>query len=125
MKAHAWLTLAIPCFCIIALVHHSWAQQRTRTEEIHSRSLSSMGLDFPYSYGGNSEEYRRHDYREWIVNLQEAGILNLSLPNPYRIAMPLMSFGDTGPKVMLTYAKKMPGNIEGKGLLLFITIEIP
>jgi hypothetical protein len=123
MKARRWLTLATPCFCAV-FAHFVWAQQTSGGEEAASQSPSPV-LEAAPAYAGSAEEYRYYDRHQWIANLQKAGILNRSLPNPFRVAMPLMSFGDAGPKIMLTYAKNMPGNTGGKGLLLFITVGIP
>lgn len=61
--------------------------------------------------------------REWVADLERTGIINRSLRGPYRIAVPLMSFGDAGPKLMLTYARRLPGQ-EKKGVLLFIHIPM-
>lgn len=124
MKTRRWLTLATPCFCAV-LSSHAWAQQGSGGAEISSRPSSDQAAEAAPSYASGSEEYRYYDRHQWIAHLQKAGIVNRSLPNPYRVAMPLMSFGDTGPKIMLTYAKNMPGNPGEKGLLLFITVGIP
>lgn len=124
MKARTWLTLSTSCFCAV-LAHCAWAQQTSSAEEASSQPPSSLALETAPSYVGGSEEYRYYDRHQWIANLQKAGIVNRSLPNPYRVALPLMSFGDAGPRIMLTYAKNMPGNTGGKGLLLFITVGIP
>ena len=124
MKTCTWLTLATPCFCAV-LTHYAWAQQASGGDEAPSQPSASLAAEVAPSYAGSSEEYRYYDRHQWIANLQKSGIVNRSLPKPYRVAMPLMSFGDAGPKIMLTYTKNMPGNTGGQGLLLFITVGIP
>jgi hypothetical protein len=59
--------------------------------------------------------------RQWVAELEQAGIVNRSLRGPYRVAVPLMSFGPTGPKLMITYARKIPGTNDD-GVFLFIHI---
>lgn len=59
--------------------------------------------------------------RQWVAELEQAGIVNRSLRGPYRVAVPLMSFGPAGPKLMMTYARKLPGTSDG-GMFLFIHI---
>ncbi|HJV03477.1 MAG TPA: hypothetical protein VJ752_23275 [Burkholderiaceae bacterium] len=124
MKARTWLSLVTPCFCAV-LAHYAWAQQASGIEEAASQPSPGPAVEAAPSYTGGSEEHRYYDRHQWIANLQKAGIVNRALPGPYRVAMPLMSFGDAGPKIMLTYAKNMPGNTGGQGLLLFITVGIP
>ncbi len=124
MTARKWLTLATPCLCAV-LSSHAWAQQVAGGEDVFSRPSSDPAAEAAPSYASEAEEYRYYDRHQWIAHLQKAGIVNRALPNPYRVAMPLMSFGDAGPKIMLTYAKNMPGNTGSKGLLLFITVGIP
>ena len=125
MKAHTWLTFVTPCFLVV-LVHASWAQQPSNAEEAVSQSASGPALESSAPlYAGEAAEYRYYDRHQWVANLQKAGFINRDLPRPYRVAMPLMSFGDRGPKLMLTFTKNMPGDTGGKGLLLFVTVGIP
>ncbi|WP_081801447.1 hypothetical protein [Herminiimonas sp. CN] len=116
--------LSIPWFFAV-LAHCAWAQQAFSTEKASTQWPVSLALDASPSYAEGSEEHRNYDRHQWITNLQKVGVLNRSLPTPYRVAIPLMSFGDANPRIMLTYAKNMPGNIGGRGLMLFITVEIP
>jgi hypothetical protein len=60
----------------------------------------------------------------WKASLERQGYIDRSLPAPYRVAMPLMSFGDRGPKVMFTYAPTLPGTNQRQVFLLFIKIPI-
>lgn len=55
---------------------------------------------------------------EWKKNLERKGIIDRSLPRPYRVALPLASFGDDGPKLMFTYAPAT------KAPVIFIKIEL-
>jgi hypothetical protein len=61
---------------------------------------------------------------QWIGDLERAGIVNRALPAPYRIALPLASFGDNGPTLMFTYARTLPGTSAAAGPLLFINIPV-
>lgn len=92
---------------------HNSDQQLTSRPKPEAFPASARG-HAPYSHG-------RPD---WIADLQKAGFINRSLPKPYRVAVPLLSFGDAGPKVMITYTNNMPGNTGSKGVLLFITIPM-
>jgi hypothetical protein len=55
---------------------------------------------------------------DWKKNLEQKGIIDRSLPAPYRVALPLASFGDKGPKIMFTYAPST------KAPLVFIKLEL-
>lgn len=126
MKAHTWLTFVTSCFFVM-LAPASWAQQVSNGEEAEAASqpASSPAPESALLYTSEAAVYRDYDRHQWIANLQKAGFINRALPKPYRVAIPLMSFGDAGPKIMLTYAKNMPGDTGGKGPLLFITVGIP
>lgn len=124
VNARTWLTLAILCICAVA-GHSAWAQRASGVEEASSQSPMSLAPEAAPSYAGGSAGYRHYDRHQWIAYLLKTGALNRSLPNPYRVAMPLKSFGDAGPKIMLTYGNNMSGNTADKGLILFVTVEIP
>jgi hypothetical protein len=125
MKNSAWLILGIAC-CCATLAPWAWAQKPLNFKAIsYIQPLSGTEAEgFSSSANSFSADFYRSSYR-WISNLQRAGFIDRSLPKPYRVAVPLMSFGDAGPKVKLTYARNMPGNPGTKGILLFITMEIP
>lgn len=62
--------------------------------------------------------------REWVAELEQSGIVNRSLRGPYRVALPLVSLGHRGPTVMLTYARRLPGAAQTRGVLLFVNIPL-
>jgi hypothetical protein len=62
--------------------------------------------------------------QQWVGELEKAGIINRSLHGPYRIALPLATFGESGATLKLTYARSLPGSGE-PGPLLFVTIPLP
>ena len=62
--------------------------------------------------------------REWVAELEQSGIVNRSLRGPYRVALPLVALGHRGPTVMLTYARRLPGTAQAKGVLLFVNIPL-
>jgi hypothetical protein len=55
---------------------------------------------------------------DWKKNLEQKGILDRSLPAPYRVALPIANFGDKGPKLMFTYAPST------KAPTVFIKLEL-
>lgn len=61
---------------------------------------------------------------ELVSDLERSGYVNRSLPRPYRVAVPLVQFGEQGPKLMITYARTLPG-AGAQGVLLFLTIPLP
>lgn len=54
--------------------------------------------------------------------LNSAGIL--SRTGPYRIALPLASFGEHGPKLLFTYVPRMKDGTGSKVFMFFIRAEI-
>ncbi|MDB5764529.1 MAG: hypothetical protein JWQ21_3524 [Herminiimonas sp.] len=124
MKACKWLSRGSIYFCALVA---SWAsaQQTSTAQNVYSRiplSWQNQGLS---SSTGNTVDFFQNT-RQWISHLQKTGFIDRSLPAPYRVAIPLMSFGgDAGPKLKMTYAHNMPGTEGGKGILFFITMETP
>jgi hypothetical protein len=62
---------------------------------------------------------------QWVADLEKAGIYNRALPTPYRVALPLVTFGNQGPTLMFTYAHTLPGSAGSGGPMLFINIPTP
>lgn len=60
----------------------------------------------------------------WKMALEKNGILDYSVPRPYRYAIPLTTLGSEDNKLMLTYATSMPGDSGAKGFLLFAKIPL-
>lgn len=121
MKTHNWFSFVILSFCTV-LTPWASAQERADTRETFPLLLSDSDRQ-----AFSSKLRGRSDFsnvgRELVAELEQAGIVNRSLRGPYRVALPLMSFGRTGPKVMITYARKLPG-ASGEGVLLFIHIPM-
>jgi hypothetical protein len=125
MKNSDLLILGIAC-CCATLAPWARAQKPLSFKGTsYIQLLSETEAEgFPSSADSLHVNFSRNRY-QWVSDLQRAGLIDRSLPRPYRVAVPLMSFGDAGPKVKLTYARNMPGNPGTKGVLLFITMEIP
>jgi hypothetical protein len=62
--------------------------------------------------------------QQWVGELEKAGIINRSLHGPYRIALPLATFGESGAALKLTYTRSLPGSGDA-GPLLFVIIPLP
>ena len=62
--------------------------------------------------------------QQWVANLESAGLVNRALPAPYRVAVPLVDFGDSRSQLKLTYGNH-GGATESKGVVLFFTMELP
>jgi hypothetical protein len=126
MRNSVWLIFGTAC-CCATLASWAWAQKPLSFKATSSYIQplpEGEAESFSSSASSLSADFFRSSHR-WLSDLQRAGFIDRSLPRPYRVAVPLMSFGDTGPKVKLTYARNMPGNPGTKGILLFITMEIP
>ena len=54
--------------------------------------------------------------------LNSAGILNRT--GPYRIALPLASFGEHGPKLLFTYVPRMKDGTGSKVFMFFIRADL-
>jgi hypothetical protein len=126
MRNSVWLIFGTAC-CCATLASWAWAQKPLSFKATSSYIQPLPGVEaegFSSSASSLSADFSRSSHR-WLSDLQRAGFIDRSLPRPYRVAVPLMSFGDAGPKIKLTYARNMPGNPGTKGILLFITMEIP
>src|ERR1700694_5322111 len=124
MKNSVWLILGTACCATLA--PWAWAQTPQSfkaTPYIQPLSGAQAESSAP-SANSLSADFSRISHR-WISDLQKAGFIDRSLPKPYRVAVPLISFGDAGPKLKLTYTRRMPRNPGTKGVLLFITMELP
>ncbi len=123
MKAHNWSGLMIVSLCAV-LASSVDAQERSDTQDAFPAVASDTWIDaLSFKLRGRSDF--SNIGREWVADLERTGILNRSLRGPYRVAVPLMAFGDSGPKVMITYARKLPGTSGEKGVLLFVNIPMP
>jgi hypothetical protein len=59
---------------------------------------------------------------EWRRQLEKAGVL--SRTGPFRVALPLASFGDNGPKLMFTYVPHMKDDAGSKVFMLFMRFNL-
>jgi hypothetical protein len=46
---------------------------------------------------------------EWVWELERAGVYNRARPREYRVGLPLMSLGESGPDLIATYASPAGG----------------
>ncbi len=46
---------------------------------------------------------------EWVWELEQAGVYNRSRPKQFRVGLPLMTLGDSGPDLIVTYASPVGG----------------
>lgn len=91
------------------------------TASLAQEQRAERATDFNrYADGQYSSRTVAHD---WIRNLESAGIVNRSLPAPYRLAVPLAEIDNSGTVLSATYAA-MPGATGGRGLLLFVRIPL-
>ncbi|OGB27486.1 MAG: hypothetical protein A3I66_06270 [Burkholderiales bacterium RIFCSPLOWO2_02_FULL_57_36] len=122
MKTGDWFSFSIVSLCI-GLAPWAGAQERADTQEFSVYSPSDSDTrKFSWKLRGRSDFSNAG--REWVAELERAGIVNRSLQGPYRVAVPLLSFGHAGPKIMITYTRKLPG-ATGDGMLIFIHVPIP
>lgn len=91
----------------------AWAQPAGLPESRYApvSSTASAHRDFPTTG------------HQWVGELEKVGIVNRSLRGPYRVALPLMTFGE-GAALKLTYARSLPGSAGSSGPLLFVTIPL-
>jgi hypothetical protein len=55
-------------------------------------------------------------------DLEKSGVL--SRTGPFRVALPIASFGDNGPKLMFTYVPRMKDDAGSKVFMLFMRINL-
>jgi hypothetical protein len=115
--------LVCPAFGLICLLvaHIAWAADNLAGHDTYTKGYSGfVPLMAPIPH---------RDYptfiHEWIADLERIGLVNRALPNPYRVALPLVQFGNRGPTLMFTYARHLPGSGGGyPGPLLFINMPL-
>jgi hypothetical protein len=107
MKARDLFIFGMFCLCA--------ASARAQTQYTQGAAASSPPLVGPLRHYPT-------EVHKWLADLEKAGVVNRSLPAPYRVALPLMPIGDTGAKLMLTYAP-LPGT-DRRGVLLFVNIPL-
>jgi hypothetical protein len=122
MSVRNWLPFGASCLYAI-LVHWAWAQQTSSIQRVYSQPPSSSSADAAPSSSRGSIDFSKGG-PAWLSNMQGMVVFNRSLPAPYRVAVPLMSLGNQGPQVMITYSPGM-GNTGQKGLVLFVVVEMP
>lgn len=59
---------------------------------------------------------------EWVWELEQAGVYSRARPKQFRVGVPLMSLGDSGPDVIATYAS--PAGVSGERRWMFF-IHVP
>jgi hypothetical protein len=103
--------LRVAFFCTGALaIANAWSQPLQLWED-ENRYGSSV-------QAGKSLDVNQH----WRRDLEKAGVLSRN--SPYRVALPLVSFGDNGPKLLLTYVPRMKDGSGSKTVLLFLRFNI-
>ena len=121
MNKRYWFAIGILSFGTLCMPAVG-AREAADRQVIYLAASSSGMQDFSSKLRGRSDF--SNVGREWVAELEQSGIVNRSLRGPYRVALPLMSFGHRGPMLMLTYVHRMPGATQGKGVLLFVNIPI-
>lgn len=103
--------LTLACFCIGVLgMANAWSQ-----------SLQLRGDQNHYALSPPAD--KTLDVREsWRQDLEKAGVLSRN--SPYRVALPLVSFGENGPKLLVTYVPRMRDGSGSKTVLLFLRFNI-
>jgi hypothetical protein len=60
---------------------------------------------------------------EWVWELEQAGVYSRSRPRQFRVGIPLMRLGDSGPDLIATYAS--PADASGdRRWMLFIHVPL-
>lgn len=118
MKTRNWFRMYLPPLFLF-LVLPAFAQEAQTVNETTAFSTYDPISGFSSNLRGRSEYSNLG--RELIAELEQSGVVNRALRSPYRVALPLVSFGHTGPKLMVTYARRLPGTSDG-GVLFFIHI---
>lgn len=121
MKTRNCLNIAILSFCTVLA---SWADAQERAD---GEEFFPLVVPDGQSEGLSTKLRGSSDFsnigKKWVADLEQAGFVNRSLRGPYRVAVPLVSFGHAGPRLMLTYARKLPGSSDG-GVLIFMHIPL-
>lgn len=59
---------------------------------------------------------------EWVWELEQAGVYSRSRPKQFRVGLPLMTLGESGPDVIATYAS--PSGSSGERRWMFF-VHVP
>jgi hypothetical protein len=108
------LAIALILLCILKIAH---AQSQNYLLEDWSANRGEAAD--PARTGGLSFNLRSN----WRSDLEKSGAL--SRFGPYRVGLPLASFGDNGPKLVLTYLPRPRDGLGAdKAVMLFLRINI-
>jgi hypothetical protein len=108
------LAIVLILFCMLRIVHAE--NQNFRLEDWNA--IRGEIAD-PARTGGLSFNLRS----SWRSDLEKSGAL--SRVGPYRVALPLASFGGNGPKLVLTYLPRMRDGMGGeKAVMLFLRMNV-
>lgn len=121
MNMQHWPRVGILSLCAL-LAPLVAAQEPAEVQSTFSSSSDAILHGFSSKLRGRSDF--KNTGRELVADLERAGIVHRSQRGPYRVALPLMSLGESGPTLMITYARRMPGSADGKGVLLFVHIPL-
>lgn len=82
----------------------------------------SWNHDTRYGMSQRSQESNLDTNSDLRRELYSAGIL--SRTGPYRVALPLASFGEKGPKLLFTYVPRMKDGVASKVFMFVVRINI-
>lgn len=94
----------------------SAAQAQTSSS---SRSISAIRAELP---GNGGRTTLSNEVIGWRAALLRKGIL--SDTGPYRVALPLATYGDDGPRLLFTYIPRMKDGVGNRVLMFMIKADL-
>lgn len=75
-----------------------------------AQSRYSESMERAISLAARPEKKIRTLGHEWVWELEQAGVYNRSRPKQFRVGLPLVTLGETGPDIIATYASTVSGD---------------
>jgi hypothetical protein len=86
-----------------------------------AQSRYSESMERAVSLAARPEKKIRTLGHEWVWELEQAGVYNRSRPRQFRVGLPLMTLGESGPDIIATYASPVGGE---RGWMFFIHVPL-
>jgi hypothetical protein len=75
-----------------------------------AQSRYSESMERAISLAARPEKKIRTLGHEWVWELERAGVYNRSRPRQFRVGLPLVTLGESGPDLIATYASTVGGD---------------
>lgn len=96
--------------------------------------MKCLAMIIVFTTAAHAEDRHRVDHdrlvdsmvwkKKFRTEMQEQGFYNPRAPRNFKVGVPLMQFGDSGPHLMLGYAPRLKQVDARKVALIYITINL-